>query len=117
MIFLKKYLKISLVPIISILFLSIIFSILNLFYIDIPKLIYLLSMIAIMMFTGYQIGINTQKKAYRQGLLSSFVIVIILLILTLIFNTKITINNIIYYFIIMFTTTLGSIIGINKKRK
>lgn len=113
----KKYLKISLVPIISILFLSIIFSILNLFYIDIPKLIYLLSMIAIMMFTGYQIGINTQKKAYKQGLLSSIIIVLLLLILTLIFNNNITINNVIYYLIIMFTTTLGSIIGINKKNK
>lgn len=113
----KKYLKISLVPIISILFLSIIFSILNLFYIDIPKLIYLLSMIAIMMFTGYQIGINTQKKAYKQGLLSSIIIVLLLLILTLIFNNKITINNVIYCLIIMFTTTLGSIIGINKKNK
>lgn len=81
----------------------------------------IISLICILVYsfiTGYKKGQTSDKKAYKEGFklgLTNIIILYILGIFTLSF--KINLKRIIYYIIIITITILGSIIGINKKRK
>lgn len=82
------------------------------------QIISLLSILVYSFLTGYKKGKTIDKKAYKEGFkigLTNIIILYVLGIFTLSF--KINIKRIIYYLIIISVTILGSIIGINKKRK
>lgn len=112
----KKYIIIASIPLISIITLSIIFSIINLFEISIHPSIYLISIILISLTIGYIIGINIKDKGYLKGLLAGGIFISILLLTSIIITRDIKIYTLLYYLIIVASTTLSTMIGINKKR-
>ena len=63
---------------------------------------------------GIYIGKKSSNKGYLSGIKLSLIIVFIFLITTLIMKSF-KIYNLVYYLIIIITTTIGSMIGINKK--
>lgn len=111
----KKYLSIFAFPFASILILPIFMSILNLFNIGINNIIITLIMIFIMLISGIILGRNIQDKGYIKGFLYGASISLIMFILSLILLSDHSYRNIIYYLIITASTTLGTMIGINKK--
>lgn len=115
MIIIKKNIKLISIPIISLLTIPVIFTIFNLFNISIHPAIYLLSIILISFITGIITGIIKKEKGLLNGLIIGTSITMVFILLSIIFKSKITLYNIIYYLIIILTTTLGSIIAVNKK--
>ena len=109
MTYIKKYGLRLLYTIISIL-LSLLF--LTITY-KILKIIILLLNIFI---NSFILGTKTTNKGYLEGIKFSLIIISILLILTLLLNLSIKPRIILYYLIIIFTSTLGSMIGINKNK-
>ena len=114
----KKYSYI-LKLIIFILLVTTILTIINLIYPLNKNTNQIISLIIITIYsliTGIKKGIKCEEKAYIEGLKLGTINVITLYILSLItLDFRITIKRIIYYLIIIGITTLGSIIGINKK--
>ena len=112
----KKYIIFTSIPLISILSLSIIFSIINLFEISIHPSIYLISIILISLTLGYFIGINIKDKGYLKGLIAGSIFILILFLISIIITRNIKIYTLLYYIIIIICTTLSTMIGINKKK-
>lgn len=112
----KKYLKIILIPTISLLVAPFIYSLINLFKLEIPPFIYLITSFIITFITGIFLGLITEEKAYLKGLGIGFIIVLTMFALSLIFKADHSLFNIIYYLIIIASTTLGAMIGVNKKK-
>lgn len=69
------------------------------------------------MTAGIYIGKNSCKKGWLEGLKVSGIIIAIFLILSLIFRYDFNIMQILYYLICTFVIVLGSMIGINFKKK
>ena len=118
--FLKKSLK-SLLYIFSIIIVStFLVTTLNYFNIIGPKLLTIFKILIILssMFTGgIIIGKNSKQKGWLEGIkLGLIVTVILVLFKYLVLNKKFLITNIIYYIILIISCTLGSMIGINKKK-
>ena len=111
----KKIIKLSLIPLISIIILSILFSIINLFMISIPKIIYLISTIIIFIISGYLLGKEYTNKVYLKGLLLG-ISYSILFILTSIITFKYNNLELIYYLIIVSSSTFGSMYSNIKKK-
>lgn len=66
---------------------------------------------------GIKKGLKSNEKAYLEGLKLGIIETLILYSLSIItLDFRISIKRILYYLIIITITTLGSIIGINKKR-
>ena len=66
--------------------------------------------------TSFLLGTKIKNKGYLEGIKQSLILIIIFLIPTIItsnFNLKVFI----YYLIILITGSLGSMIGINRKKK
>jgi putative membrane protein (TIGR04086 family) len=66
--------------------------------------------------TGFYIGKKSKNNGYINGLIQGTIIILILLILNIIFSRNVTLIFFIIYILIIITTTIGSIIGINKKK-
>ena len=119
--FLIKYLKSLLYTIISILIFTIIITTLNYFNLISGKLLnilQILSMIISVMIGGYYLGKTSSSKGYIQGLKIGAIILTILIPLNIfVFKTPFKISVIIFYLIILISSILGSILGINKKKK
>lgn len=68
--------------------------------------------------SGIKIGKITESKAYKEGLKKGLIYILIMYIIgSLFFTFKLPLKRIIYYLIILTCTILGSIIGINKKKR
>ena len=66
---------------------------------------------------GYNIGKNSNKKGWLEGLKLSIIFIILLIIFNLIFFKQgINIKNILYYMIMTISTIFGSMIGISMKK-
>lgn len=65
---------------------------------------------------GIFMGNKVNKKGYFEGLKFGFSTVIIFILLGFLFKNKININSLIYYLVLIVTATIGSMIGINKKK-
>ena len=82
----------------------------NLFKMIIPVITILIS--------GIYLGNKAKSKGWKEGLKLSIVIIILLLLIHLIWmRNTFGIKNIFYYSILMISSMVGSIIGINIKRK
>lgn len=116
-----KYLKVLLYIIIPILILNIITSIFYYFNIINTNTINYLKLFIIaisMLIGGIYIGSKTNKKGWLEGLKIGLEVIIILFIISyLAFDKGIDIKTVIYYFIILISSILGSMIGINKRKK
>lgn len=113
----KKYLTFVIFPLVAILVLPIPFSIINLFGLEISKIFYTLFAIIIMIISGIIFGLKIKDKGYIKGLLYGIAIVFTMFLLSFLLVSDHSLYNILYYIIVIATTTLGTMIGINKKSK
>lgn len=88
------------------------FSLLPSNIISILKLILPITSIFI---SSYKLGKQSEKKGYIEGLKLGIIIILIFIILIL-FLDKLTIKSLLYYLILLLTSTLSSMIGINRKK-
>ncbi len=94
--------------------LNLLFSMKN----EINYLLILVFMALYMMREGIKTGLNSPGKAYKEGLKKGAILLLVLYLLgcfTLHFTFPL--KKIIYYVILLVSIVLGSIIGINKKKK
>ncbi len=81
----------------------------------------IISLIPIIMYSfiiSYNKGKVCEEKAYKEGFKLGLFYIITLTVLSIItFNFSFKVKRILYYLIILFATTLGSIVGIQKKSK
>lgn len=99
-------------------FLITLFSYFNILGEKATNTLLLLSTIISMIIGGIIIGKNSNKKGFIEGLKLGLIITILFLLfgyLGIKYNYKL--NDIIYYLILVTSSTLGSMIGINKKKK
>lgn len=103
------------------LILALLFFITTLYYFNLitMKTFSILKLLVILIstfITSFLLGTKTKNKGYLEGIKQSLILIIIFLIPTIItsnFNLKVFI----YYLIILITGSLGSMIGINRKKK
>ncbi|MGI6325228.1 MAG: TIGR04086 family membrane protein [Bacilli bacterium] len=114
-----KYLKLIGYTIISILVITFILTLLNYYNIISNEVMNYLKFISIILSTfisGFKIGRRSTEKGWLAGLKLGLALIFILFLFTYLgLASTITIKNIIYYLIILLITTLGAMIGINKK--
>ena len=95
-------------------------TILNYFNIISAKIIAILKILIILisMFVGgYLIGKNSKQKGWLEGIkLSGIVIAVLILFKYLGLQDKFSGYHLIYYLILIISCTLGSMIGINRKK-
>lgn len=66
---------------------------------------------------GLLTGRSASKKGYLEGIkFGGIMIVIILLLNLLVFNNKFTLINILYYLSLLLMSTIGSMLGIQKRK-
>ena len=66
---------------------------------------------------GTIIGKNSKQKGWFEGIKLGLIVIIILALFKYLgLNEKFSITNILYYIILTISCTLGSMIGINKKK-
>lgn len=115
-----KYLKTIVFEFIVLLVLTLTSTIL--YYFDIIgssaiNTIKIINFIIIFIFAGIYIGKNSIKKGWLEGLKISLINILIFLILSLLFKYDFNIMQFVYYLISSITIMLGSMIGINFKKK
>lgn len=117
----KKYLFPIGYIIISILVLTILLTILNYFDLLSLKTYDSLKVLfpAIAMFIGgLAIGKQTKQKGYQSGLKLGLIFIFIILLFKIIFySNTFKLSIILFYLILLLASTLGSMIGINIKKK
>lgn len=111
----KKYLKEIGIMAGIIILTPLIFSIFNIFEIEIPTFIYLISIITITFVSGILVGRNTKNCAYKKGIILGICFISVMFLLSVILGSTISFNMITYYLIILISCTLGSMIGIQKR--
>jgi len=116
---LKTYGKTILFFLGVILVLSFIISLLNLgniLYSKATDTIILIGMILTLFIIGFEYGKKATKKGYMEGLKIGGCLIFLLIIINLLFyKTGFSIERFIYYVVLILSSTLGSMIGINKK--
>lgn len=112
-----KYIKSLIIFLSSIVIIPMFLTIFNLFNLSTSRIIVIILGAILMLFIGFITGKNSNSKGYLNGLLISVISILILVIISLILKVKLNINSLIYYIVLVVSTTLGSMIGINKKSK
>lgn len=119
--FVVKYLKSLLYILVPVIVLSIITSILYYFNILNSKGVNYINLIMIalsMLLGGIYIGTKADKKGWLEGIKVGLEVIVILFIVSfLAFDKGMNIKTLIYYFILVASSTLGGMIGINRKKK
>ena len=113
----KKYLKVILVPIIFLVLTPLLFSIINLFDIEIKKIFYLGMMIIMALIAGFFLGTITNSKAYLKGLALGSIMSLIMFLISILLRSKFSFYTLVYYAIIVVSSMMGSVMGITKKDK
>ena len=115
-----KYIKAGLYILIPLLLGNLILSILyynNIISNSLNSYIPLGILLISLLLSGIYLGNKVDQKGYLEGLKLGLGTIIIFIIFSLIFKQKLGINSFIYYIIILTISIIGSIIGINKKKK
>lgn len=119
-----KYIKCigySLIINISLLFILLfivsIFSYFNIVNNKLLSILFIIIPIISTLSSNIYLGNKVHSKGYIEGLKHGIIFILILLILNLMLYRCINIKNIIYYGIFILSSILGSMIGINIKRK
>ena len=116
--YLKKIGKFTLTLLLSIMILCFLLSIFYYYDIinnNIYNIMKLIIVIATLFINAILLGKNTNKYGLVEGLKLGGIFIIIMIIIKAIFNSNFDIRFFIYSIIILLTTSVGSIIGINKK--
>lgn len=111
----KRYIKEVSILTLSLLLIPLIFAIFNLFEIKITSIFYLISIVSITFVAGIILGKNCKNNAYKKGLVLGTVFIIVMFLLSIILDSSLSFNMIIYYLIVLSSTTLGSMLGIQKR--
>lgn len=99
---------------------TIIITLLNYFGLLNGTMLNIISIITItlsILIGGYLTGKKANKKGYLEGIkFGSIVIIIILFLNLIIFKNQFNLTSILYYLLLLFTSTIGSMIGIMRKK-
>lgn len=114
---LKYFKTIGLIILINLLFSFIItlFHYFDLFSLGTIKTIKLIGVIISMFVGGVYIGKRSSKKGYLEGIKIASIFVLLILLFTLI-SKNFELKAIVYYLIIFISSTVGAMIGIQKKK-
>ena len=116
--YLKKLSKSIVITLISVIILTFLFTFLNFFNFISTKTLNIIKII-IPIFSlalgGYIIGTKSHKNGWLEGLKFGVITVVLFIIIAVIIQQKIEIKNLIFYILLILSSTLGSMIGINKK--
>lgn len=116
--YLKKLCKIVITTILSIIILGFILTMLYYFDIINNNIYNIMKMIIVLLslfINSYLLGKNSSKYGLIEGLKLGTIILIIMFILKMITKSSFDIRTIIYSIILLLTSSIGSVIGINKK--
>ena len=118
---LKNYGKTILFFTITIIIISMLFSLFNLggfMSFNTTSILFIIFMMILFLIIGYKYGKKADKKGYIEGLKIGFSLILVLLFINLIFyNSNFSLERVIYYIILILSSIFGSMIGINKKEK
>ena len=114
---LKNYLKSYLYLFISIIILTLLLSIINYFFIIPTKVIKLLIPIISILISSIILGKNTKSKAFLEGIKFTSIYITLSIILSIIFKNPFSIKLILSYILLLLSGIIGSMIGINLKKK
>ena len=114
---LKKYLKSYIYLFSLILILTLILSIINYFFIFKTKLIKLLIPIISILVSSIILGKNSKQKAYLEGIKFTSIYILLSIIISIITKNPFTIKLIVGYISLLLSGIIGSMIGINLKKK
>lgn len=120
-IYLKNYLKtmgLCLTLFLLITLLATTLNFLNIITTNTMNLLKMIIPVITILISGIYLGSKAKSKGWKEGLKLSIVIIILLLLIHLIWmRNTFGIKNIFYYSILMISSMVGSMIGINIKRK
>jgi len=92
------------------------FNSLNLLYSKATDIIIMIGMVLTLFIIGFSYGKKAEKKGYLEGLKIGGCLIFLMIIINLIFyQTGFSFERIIYYSVLILSSTLGSMMGINKK--
>ena len=114
---LKNYLKSYLYLFISIIILTLLLSVINYFFIIPTKVIKLLIPIISILISSIILGKNTKSKAFLEGIKFTSIYITLSIILSIIFKNPFSIKLILSYILLLLSGIIGSMIGINLKKK
>lgn len=118
--YLKKIGKFLLTTFISIILLSFILTILYYFNIidnNIYNIMKMIIVIGSLFINSLLLGKNSNKYGLVEGLKLGSIFLIVMIIIKLITNNSFDIRTLIYSFIILLTSSVGAVIGINRKNE
>lgn len=117
---LKSYFKVILIGLLFMIvfaFLLSIFQYFNLFYGKVSEVFMFIYMAILFFIIGFLVGKKATHKGYLEGIKISLSLIFILIVINVLFyQTGFSLERTIYYFILILSSTLGSMIGINKQR-
>ena len=99
-------------------FITFVFSLLNIFGLDntVTNLLLFIFNFLVFFIFGYKSGELAKNKGYLQGLKISLLFLIFLIIINIIIGTfNAILPTLIYYLLLVLSSTIGAMIGINKK--
>ena len=117
---LKSYFKVILIVLLFMVGFAFLLSILqnfNLFYGKVSEVFMFIYMAILFFIIGFLVGKKATHKGYLEGIKISLSLIFILIVINVLFyQTGFSLERTIYYFILILSSTMGSMIGINKKR-
>lgn len=116
---LKSYFKVILIGLLFMIVFAFLLSILeyfNLFYGKVSEVSMFIYMAILFFIIGFLVGKKATHKGYLEGIKISLSLIFILIVINVLFyQTGFSLERTIYYFILILSSTLGSMIGINKQ--
>lgn len=89
----------------------------NFLYTKSTDTITMIGMIFLFTIIGFEYGKKAESKGYLEGLKIGSSLIFLLIIINLLFyQTGFSISRFIYYIVLILSSTLGSMIGINRKK-
>ena len=88
----------------------------NFFYGKVSEVSMFIYMAILFFIIGFLVGKKATHKGYLEGIKISLSLIFILIVINVLFyQTGFSLERTIYYFILILSSTLGSMIGINKQ--
>ena len=97
---------------------TLVFTIFNYFKIlpdNINSIIRLIIPVVSIFISAFIVGMNSIRKGYVEGIKLGIIIILLFVIVSSIYSS-LDFNSIIYYLILILTSSLGGMLGINKKK-
>lgn len=109
--------RVMVIPLGVIFIIPIILSILNLLGLKTYDIALLVVMVITSIISGFFVGRKSTKKGYINGLSFGIMLSLVMFIFSLFFRSKYGLDTLIYFLIIIASSTVGSMIGIQRNEK